>query len=186
MINSIGSHARVFATLAATAPLAEPEADADPATRQGFGDQPAARMSAAPCGLHLLDARCGPDNSLGAAARLELRHLATSAFNKVRSQFKTGDKSTNKVRLPRGQDDLRGLFDVLRCKRANMALNEFRLRRAPLADRWEAKVGNCTEMARMAVDEARKLGLRANTWVSNMKMVRYRMNSRWWNCGATP
>jgi hypothetical protein len=160
----------MVAPLATSDPFAKPAPDAapaqhaNPAIPQDFGNQPTMPEAATSSSSHRRDISSGPDRSLGATARLELRYRATRAFNTVRSQFRSGDKSTNKLRLPRDAYDLRGLFDVLRCYRANHSLNGLRLGHASLADRWEAKVGNCTEMARMAVDEARKLGLRANTW----------------------
>jgi hypothetical protein len=163
MIHFLGSHTHVFAPLVDLVPAAEPAPAAGPAVLQGFGDHPVPQ-SVALQSMHRRDVACGPDRTLGAGARLELRYLATSAFNKIRSHFRSGDKSSNKVRLPRDESDSRGLVDILRWLRADDALFQLRETRAPLAERSAARVGNCDEMSRLAVDEARKLGLRAHAW----------------------
>jgi hypothetical protein len=162
--NSIGSYVPFFAPVDDNMPITDTAPDAAPAIPPHRGAQPMAPESAAPFSLHHRDVACGPDGSLGPSARLELRYLAMCTFNKVRSHFRGSDKSSNKVRMPYDESDRRAVLDVLRWLRADDALGQLREYGASLDERWAAKVGNCTEMARMAVVEARKMGLRADIW----------------------
>jgi hypothetical protein len=93
-----------------------------------------------------------------------LQSMARRVFDTVREQFRDGDKSSNKARFATHEDDLRAFTDLSRSQRAARTHFDLLVRQAPLAERCLAKVGNCTEMAFLAVEAARYLGLRANVW----------------------